>query len=157
VLWHCWFGGRKGIWPVKTWVVGCWRGCLSGAQYSCIWPSWCHCHSLSVASVKSKLVLPFWYRLTRVVPEKGPLNGCVCVCACVCVSDTMDIKCENGTTKCITWKLKQKITKKWTNAVICCKTYLDIMPTSDNNMARKVLKITTYYIHYINKHELMQS
>jgi len=26
------------------------------------------------------LVLPFWYWLTRVVPEKGPLNGCVCVC-----------------------------------------------------------------------------
>ena len=21
--------------------------------------------------------LPFWYRLTWVVPEKGPLNGCV--------------------------------------------------------------------------------
>ena len=32
-----------------------------------------------LASVKSRLVLPFWYRLTRVVPEKGPLNGCVCV------------------------------------------------------------------------------
>ena len=32
-------------------------------------------HSLSFASVKSRLVLPFWYRLTRVVPEKGPLNG----------------------------------------------------------------------------------
>jgi len=32
------------------------------------------------ASVKSRLVLPFWYLLTRVVPEKGPLNGCVCVC-----------------------------------------------------------------------------
>ena len=30
-----------------------------------------------------RLVLPFWYRLTWVVPEKGPLNGCVCVCACV--------------------------------------------------------------------------
>ena len=26
--------------------------------------------------------LPFWYRLTRVVPDKGPLNGCVCVCVC---------------------------------------------------------------------------
>jgi len=23
--------------------------------------------------------LPFWYRLTQVDPEKGPLNGCVCV------------------------------------------------------------------------------
>ena len=46
---------------------------------TCIWPSWCQCHSLSLASVKSRLVLPFWYRLTRVVPDKGPLNGCVCV------------------------------------------------------------------------------
>jgi len=40
---------------------------------------WCHCDSLSLASVKSRLVLPFWYRLTWVVPEKWPLNGCVCV------------------------------------------------------------------------------
>ena len=28
---------------------------------------------------KIQIGLPFWYRLTRVVPEKGPLNGCVCV------------------------------------------------------------------------------
>ena len=41
------------------------------------WSSWCHCHSLSLASVKSRLVLPFWYRPTRVVLDKGPLNGCV--------------------------------------------------------------------------------
>jgi len=43
-----------------------------------------HFHSLSLASVKSRLVLPFWYRLTWVVPEKGPLNGCVRVRVCVC-------------------------------------------------------------------------
>ena len=49
-----------------------------------IWPSWCHCHSLSLASVKSRLVLPFWYRLTWVVTEKGPLNGCVCLCVRSC-------------------------------------------------------------------------
>jgi len=47
-------------------------------------PSWCHRHSLSLASVKSRLVLPFWYRPTRVVLEKGPLNGCVCVCVLNC-------------------------------------------------------------------------
>ena len=47
---------------------------------TCIWPSGCHCHSLSPASVKSRLVFPFWYRLTQVVLEKGPLNVCVCVC-----------------------------------------------------------------------------
>ena len=62
---------------------------LSGGVLAClslcsevqtwIWPIWCHCHSLSLASVKSRLVLPFWYRLCRVVLDKGPLNGCVCV------------------------------------------------------------------------------
>ena len=56
-----------------------WLSVWSEVQ-TCIWSSWCHCHSPSLASVKSRLVLPFWYRLTRVVPEKGPLNGCVCVC-----------------------------------------------------------------------------
>ena len=34
----------------------------------------------SLASVKSRLVLPFWYRLTRVVPDKGPLNARARVC-----------------------------------------------------------------------------
>jgi len=24
----CWLGSRKGIWPVKNWVVGCWHGYL---------------------------------------------------------------------------------------------------------------------------------
>ena len=38
---------------------------------TCIWPRWCHCHSLSLASVKSRLVLPFWCWLTWIVPEKG--------------------------------------------------------------------------------------
>jgi len=35
---------------------------------------------LSLASIKFRLVLPFWYRLTRVVLDKWLLNGCVCVC-----------------------------------------------------------------------------
>jgi len=29
---------------------------------------------------KIQISLLFWYRLTRVVPDKGPLNGCVYVC-----------------------------------------------------------------------------
>ena len=48
--------------------------------------------SVSLASVKSRLVLPFWYRPTRVVPDKGPLNVCVCVCVC-----SSDIKYDNAT------------------------------------------------------------
>jgi len=96
VLWRCWLGGRKGIRPVKTE----WRGagvviCLErGADLHM--PSWCHCHSLSIASVKSRLVLPFWYRLTWVVPEKGPLNGCVCVCVCWWWSCSVDQVGQNA-------------------------------------------------------------
>ena len=44
-----------------------WLSVWSKVQ-TCIWPSWCHCHSLSLASVKSRLVLSFWYQLTQVVP-----------------------------------------------------------------------------------------
>ena len=61
---------------------------------TCIWPSWCHCHS-HLTQVKSRLILPFWYWLTRVVPYIGPLNGCmfgvllkVELCECI-------ILCEN--------------------------------------------------------------
>ena len=80
VLWRCWFVNRKGYPGGKKLSGGllAWLSVWSEVQ-TCIWPSWCHCHSLSLASVKSRLVLPCWYWLTWVVPEKGPLNGCVCV------------------------------------------------------------------------------
>jgi len=79
VLWRCWFGGAG---KKLSGGVLAWLSVWSEVQ-TCIWPSWCHCYSLSLASIKSRLVLPFWYWLTWVVPEKGPLNGCVCVCVCV--------------------------------------------------------------------------
>ena len=80
VLWHCWLGGRKGIRPVKNLSseVLAWLSVWSEVQ-TCIWPSWYQCRSLSLAPVKSRLVLPFWYRLTWVIPDKGLLNGCVCM------------------------------------------------------------------------------
>jgi len=55
-----------------------WLSVWSEVQ-TCIWPSWCHCRPKtpsSLASFESRLVLPFWYRLTQVVLEKRPLNGC---------------------------------------------------------------------------------
>ena len=70
VLWLCWLGGRNGIRPVKKLSGGelVWLFVWREVQI-CIWPSWCHWHLLSFASVKSRLVLPFW--LTWVVSEKG--------------------------------------------------------------------------------------
>jgi len=42
-------------------------------------PEWCHCHPKtrsSLASLKSRLVLPFWYQHTQFVLVKRLLNGC---------------------------------------------------------------------------------
>jgi len=88
-FWRCWLGGRKGIRPVKNWVVGCWRGylliCLElGADgpadataTHCLLPQqnpdWLYLKWMGTD-------LLIWYRLTRIVLDKGPLNGCVCVC-----------------------------------------------------------------------------
>ena len=72
---------------------------------TCIWPSWCHCHLLSLASVKSRLVLPlilpFWYWLTWVVPDKGPLNVCVCVVVVRFFNNNYDKRIVNESSKSI--------------------------------------------------------
>ena len=73
VLCRCWLGGRKGIRPVKNWVVGFWRGCLGrGADLHIAQqmplPLTISCSSKS-RLVLIFLVLPFWYLLTRVVPD----------------------------------------------------------------------------------------
>ena len=72
VLWRCWWQACKNWEWLAQWSV--WR-----ELQICIWLSWRYCHSLSLASVKSRLVLPFWYQLTRVVQDKGLLNVRVCV------------------------------------------------------------------------------
>jgi len=78
VIWRCWLDDRKGIWPVKNWVVGCWCGYLSGARCRFAYGPADANATQYFCSSKSRLVLPFWYRLTRVVPDKGPLNRCCC-------------------------------------------------------------------------------
>ena len=82
VIWHRWLGLRKSIWPVKTEWRGVGMVYLSGvrcrlfaygpADATVIPPK----TPKSLASFKSRLVLPFWYRLTQVVLEKTPLNRC---------------------------------------------------------------------------------
>ena len=69
---------------------------VRGEMQICIWPSSCHCHSLSLTLVKSRLVL---VRAHPGNPGQSPescklcvsthagVNVCVCVCVCasVCV------------------------------------------------------------------------
>jgi len=58
MLWHCWLGVRKSIWPVKNWVMRCWHGYLFGAR--CKWSAYGPADATdtpsSLASVKSRMV-----------------------------------------------------------------------------------------------------
>jgi len=58
-----------------------WLSVWSEVQ-TCIRPSWCHCHSLSLASVKSRLVLTFLVLAHPGSPGKRAVKRvCVCVCS----------------------------------------------------------------------------
>jgi len=52
-------GWQKGHLSCKIWVVKCWCGSVWGKVQICIWPCWCHCHSLSLAPVN-----PDWFYLS---------------------------------------------------------------------------------------------
>jgi len=92
VLWRCWLGGGKGIRPVKNWVVGCWCGCLGwGADLHIAeqmpLPLTISC-SIKSRLVLTFLVLPFWYLLTRVVPDIFQKSSKMVVCVRACVVST---------------------------------------------------------------------
>jgi len=71
-----WYGVRNSIQTVRNWVMRCWCGCLSAVRYK--WfvygPADDTTTPSSLASLKSRMALPFWWRLTQAVLEKRPLN-----------------------------------------------------------------------------------
>jgi len=97
VLWRCWLGGRKGIRPVKNWVVGCWRGCLGWGADLHIAQQMPLPLTISCSS-KSRLVLPSWFYLSgtcspgysQTYSRRAVKRLCVCVCVCVLVDRRTD-------------------------------------------------------------------
>ena len=72
VLWHCWLGGRKGIWPVKS---GCWfvvGDDLTGALHV-LWLQLSLPPPSSLAPIKSRMKT-VWCQLTQVHLENGCQN-----------------------------------------------------------------------------------
>jgi len=61
--------------------VGCWHGYLPAARCKCkcfaYGPAGASTAPSSLASLKSRMDLPFWCQLTQVFLEKQPLSGCL--------------------------------------------------------------------------------
>jgi len=62
VLWHCWLGDRKGIWPVKSLVLVCWWW----------WFGWSFAWLIAPVVTATSIILCFnKHRLTQVHLENG--------------------------------------------------------------------------------------
>jgi len=97
--------GRKERYPACKKLSGgvlAWSSVCSGVQI-CIWPSWCHCHWLFLASVKSRLVLVPSHLGNPGSPEGRKTGVCAYACACgcarVCVCDAFEcyLFCHHAT------------------------------------------------------------
>jgi len=79
VLWRCWLGGRKGIRPAKNWVVGCWRGYLSGTRCRLAYGS-----ADATVTHFSEIQIGFTF-LVLAHPGNPVKRAVKHVCVCVCV------------------------------------------------------------------------
>jgi len=63
-------GVRKSNWSLIEWwgagMVNCLE-CPSEVQMTCIWSTWCHCHSVISCFIKMGNVLLFWCWLAQIV------------------------------------------------------------------------------------------
>jgi len=71
-----WVAGRASALQKLSGEVLALLSVWSEVEMICIWSSWCHCQPIISWSSKIQNGLPFWCRLTQVVLEKRPLNGC---------------------------------------------------------------------------------
>jgi len=89
----------------KNWVIGCWCGYLCRARLRLFAygpaDATASPNPIISSSFKLRLVLPFWYRLTQVVPEKKPLNRCSSSCSCCCCS----CSCYNLAALVMMWQM----------------------------------------------------
>jgi len=85
VLRRCWLFVRESIRPVKDCVIRCWHGYLSGAR--CEWfaygPANATATPSSLSLLKSRMVWPFWWRLTQAVLENEVIRSVSCKASCM--------------------------------------------------------------------------
>jgi len=79
VLWHCWLGDRKGISPVKGWVLVCWWFAWS---FACLMAS----AVTTTSTILSSNKIQKWDIMVPAYPGcsgKWLLNTCLCLYACL--------------------------------------------------------------------------
>ena len=129
VLWRCWLGGRKGIRPGKNWVLGCWRGYLSGAR--CRF-AYCPADATATHCLFCKIQIGFAFLVPAHPGSPGKTavkRVCVCLCVCVCLRyQSWSPMCRIALTRfmlshCLTWR---NLTQQLTTSLIVVKNRLSV-------------------------------
>jgi len=114
----------------KKWAsLECWCGYLPGVRCRFVYgpadATATHC----LRSRKSGLVLPFWYQLTQVVSDKGPLNGCLTLLVCfyatwLCINICINALCRNSRYKSESYLWHEYGSTLWRNCELLTHNYL---------------------------------
>ena len=121
VLWRCWLGGRKGIRPVKNWLVRCWCGYLSGAR--------CRLARAQLmplpltSSCSSKIQIGFTF-LVPAYPgspgQRAVKRVCVCVCVCEYLAELQARTSLSHAIVCLANTLQKDGESTWNSHILAC-------------------------------------
>ena len=153
VLWHCWLGGRKGIWSVKNWVV--WG---AGVVICLEWGADLHMAQLMplplTVSCFSNIQIGFAFLVPAHPGSPGQravkrvcVWGCVCVCVCFShheghLQSSPVVSCTTTSAQCCT---ETSVSRKANFALhLAGKILLHVFPViSWGNWS----SVITHYIH----------
>ena len=134
--WHCWFGSRKSIRFVKKWRGAAWFSDCSKVQMSCIWSSWCHCHSTISASEK-----PEWFILLGCPGKKTIKRLCS-----VLLRSTINVSLLKSSV--IYWSGHQ-VKYSHLYCIICCNSLNDVEAGINLHMSIRCYQNPVYWIIFL--------
>jgi len=103
VLWRCWLGVRKSIWPVKNWVVVCCLERGADLHMAQLMPLPLTVSCFSKIQIGFTFLVPAHPRSPR---QRAVKRVCVCVCVyvCACVCGCVCVKCSRTLTDSACWR-----------------------------------------------------
>jgi len=126
----CCLGGRKGIRPVKIWVVGCWRGYLSGLRCTLLHMAQLMPLQLSV-SCFSKIHIGFTF-LVPAHPGSPGQRVVKRVCVCVCLKTHYPSNCNTNNTFNVSTGSESQFPKCNVSVTVCDSQFVNWLWTQCN-------------------------
>ena len=111
----------------------------------CIWPSWCNCHSLSLASVKFRLVLPL---LVRIWHKRVCKSAGFRICLKLWDSDNIRMRIHTPTHPCTHTQANSASYPQWDGKWVPARVWRCSVAGRLNALAYKRVGLSTSVLHF---------